>query len=76
MAGNFGNNNYHPKLSGRRTSDYKYNHGFSSSQIQSLSAMCQAFIPPISPPTNPKPNEAISSFYASSGSQFPIPQEV
>ncbi|KAK6940640.1 Glucose-methanol-choline oxidoreductase, C-terminal [Dillenia turbinata] len=36
----------HPLLRGGRTSEYR--HGFSSSQMESLSAFCEALIPPIS----------------------------
>ncbi|KAI3668002.1 hypothetical protein L6452_43073 [Arctium lappa] len=71
---------HHPLLRGRRrSSDSKYTHGFSSSQIQSLAAISEAFIPPITLPTNPnpKPNQsAVNFFYSASGSQHPVPHEV
>ncbi|KAD3338376.1 hypothetical protein R6Q59_026975 [Mikania micrantha] len=63
----------HPLLRGR-TNQSKYIHGFSTSQIQSLAAICEAFIPPI--PSPPNPNQSIRSFYAASGSQSPVPQEI
>lgn len=69
-------NHHHPLLRGGRRNDNKYNHGFSSSQIQSLTAICEAFIPPISPPPNSNLNPSLRSFYAASGSQAPVPQEV
>ncbi|KVI03879.1 hypothetical protein Ccrd_017835, partial [Cynara cardunculus var. scolymus] len=66
---------------GRRSSDSKYTHGFSSSQIQSLAAISEAFIPPIPVPSNPTPSpnhnqSAVNFFYSASGSQHPVPQEV
>ncbi|XP_071742478.1 long-chain-alcohol oxidase FAO2 [Rutidosis leptorrhynchoides] len=68
---------HHPLLSGRpRTRDQKYTHGFSSSQIQSLAAICHTFIPPIHPPSNINTNKSLDDFYAASGSQAPVPQEV
>nr|XP_043611477.1 long-chain-alcohol oxidase FAO2-like [Erigeron canadensis] len=66
----------HPLLRGGRRSGYKYTHGFSSSQIKSLAAICEAFIPPVPLPPNSNSNDAIRSFYAASGSQHPTPQEV
>ncbi|KVI03881.1 Alcohol dehydrogenase, long-chain fatty [Cynara cardunculus var. scolymus] len=73
------NHHHHPSLSGGRRS--KYTHGFSSSQIQSLAAISEAFIPPIPLPSNPNPNpnhnqSAVNFFYSASGSQHPVPQEV
>ncbi|KAJ0792473.1 putative long-chain-alcohol oxidase [Helianthus annuus] len=67
----------HPLLRGG-TKQRKYHHGLSSSQIRSLAAICEAFIPPISPhpDVKPNPNQAVRSFYSASGSQYPIPQEV
>ncbi|PWA51425.1 long-chain-alcohol oxidase FAO2 [Artemisia annua] len=75
---NLNNHDYqhHPLLSGGRRSDSKYSHGFSNSQILSLTAMCEAFIPPISLPENDNVDRFTRSFYAASGSQFPVPQEV
>ncbi|KAI3682640.1 hypothetical protein L1987_82758 [Smallanthus sonchifolius] len=65
----------HPLLSGGRKNS-KYSHGLSSSQIQSLAAICEAFIPPIPPPPNSNPNPSVRAFYSASGSQSPVPQEV
>ncbi|KAL7598027.1 hypothetical protein Lser_V15G27078 [Lactuca serriola] len=70
-----GGNGHHPLLRGGRRSNEKYSHGFSSSQIQSLAAICEAFIPPIVPPPNPSPNQSVCSFYSATGSQPPVPQE-
>ncbi|KAI7742682.1 hypothetical protein M8C21_029850 [Ambrosia artemisiifolia] len=69
------NTNDHPLFTGRRrTNRTKYVHGLSSSQIQSLAAICQAFIPPITPPSNA--NQHLHLFYSASGSQSPLPHEV
>ncbi|XP_058198010.1 long-chain-alcohol oxidase FAO2 [Rhododendron vialii] len=68
----------HPLLRGRkRESCGSYSHGFSSSQIQSLSAICEALIPPLPLPNeNPPDDQALHSFYQISGSHPPIPDEV
>ncbi|KAK9057390.1 hypothetical protein SSX86_022225 [Deinandra increscens subsp. villosa] len=63
---------HHPSLLGGR--NQKYIHGFSSSQIQSLAAICETFLPPIPPP--PNANQSVRSFYSASGSQSPVPHEV
>nr|XP_043610152.1 long-chain-alcohol oxidase FAO2-like [Erigeron canadensis] len=69
--------NYHPLLSGEKRDDKKYtNNVFSPSHINSLEAICEAFIPPLPVPLDSNPNEAIRSFYAASGSQHPFPHEV
>ncbi|KZV32971.1 hypothetical protein F511_01482 [Dorcoceras hygrometricum] len=55
----------HPLLRGGSTREEEsssYSHGFSSSQIQSLSAICQTLIPPL-----PKSDDDITSFCQSSG---------
>ncbi|KAK1428423.1 hypothetical protein QVD17_17257 [Tagetes erecta] len=67
-------NNDHPLLRGRR-SQSKYFHGFTSSQIRQLAAICQAFIPPLPPPST-NCNQSIASFYSDSGSRSPLPHEV
>ncbi|KAL9431151.1 hypothetical protein AB3S75_026360 [Citrus x aurantiifolia] len=68
----------HPLLrGGRRVSSYS--HGFSSSEIESLAAICQTLVPPLPPETITKQhshNQAIVSFYKASASQHPIPHEV
>ncbi|KAG9144993.1 hypothetical protein Leryth_017448 [Lithospermum erythrorhizon] len=74
---NVHHNNYHPLLcSVRREGDIqKYNHGLSSSQMHSLSSLCEALIPPISFKSTPD-NYALEAFYNFSGSQAPLPDEV
>lgn len=75
---------HHPLLRGGRRDDddesKRYKHGFSSSQIQTLSSICEAFIPPL-PPNAFTINEHHSpdhllTFSKLSGSQSPIPDEV
>ncbi|XP_059626067.1 long-chain-alcohol oxidase FAO2-like isoform X2 [Cornus florida] len=70
----------HPLLRGGRRGCKSYNHGFSSSQIQTLSAICEALIPSLQPNNiitkEDPPNPALQSFYQTSGSQSPFPDEV
>ncbi|KAL7151618.1 hypothetical protein ABFS83_04G043800 [Erythranthe nasuta] len=68
----------HPLLSGGNLKEKpKYMHGFSSSQIQSLAAVCEALIPSL--PTNGvnqiSDDNALYSYYTSSASQTPFPNE-
>ncbi|GMH30898.1 hypothetical protein Nepgr_032741 [Nepenthes gracilis] len=73
----------HPLLRGgrREKDDRASSHGFSSSQIQSLSAMCETLIPslPLDSLSKEIPapdHEAIHSFFKASGSEKSIPIEV
>ncbi|KAG9154324.1 hypothetical protein Leryth_000777 [Lithospermum erythrorhizon] len=77
-------NHYHPLLCSVKKDGNmkKYGHGFSSSQLQSLSSICEALVPPISLDsasiqehltTN---KDALETFYKFSGSQPPFPDEV
>ncbi|XP_073151627.1 long-chain-alcohol oxidase FAO2-like [Henckelia pumila] len=53
----------HPLLKGGSTREEEYSHGFSPSQIQSLSAICQTLIPPL-----PKvDDDDVTNFCHSSG---------
>ncbi|CAI0386172.1 unnamed protein product [Linum tenue] len=54
-----------------------YSHGLSSGQIRSLSAICEAFIPPLTPPDQSQEvpvdrQQALVSFYGASGSHPPV----
>ncbi|XP_058101556.1 long-chain-alcohol oxidase FAO2-like isoform X2 [Magnolia sinica] len=70
----------HPLLRGGRRQG-SYSHGFSSREMQSLSAICGTFIPSI--PVEKRhvgsredpPSKTIEAFYLASGSQHPIPDE-
>ncbi|KAL5702364.1 long-chain-alcohol oxidase [Ranunculus cassubicifolius] len=82
MEGEKRRNEPHHLLRGGRQ-ETKYSHGFSSNELQSLALVCEAFIPPISLDSLPfstdnldQPNKSLKSFYLSSGSQHPIPDEV
>ncbi|KAK4492461.1 hypothetical protein RD792_003270 [Penstemon davidsonii] len=79
-----GRNCSHPLLKGGSlTQSKKYKHGFSSSQIQSLAAVCEALIPPL--PTvldttvtsngDQLHEMALHSYYKSSAFQSPFPDE-
>ncbi|KAJ0966510.1 hypothetical protein J5N97_023427 [Dioscorea zingiberensis] len=83
------NINGHPLLRGgrRRRDDIdEYKHGFSSSQMESLCAMCEAFIPSIpmdelvlhtaSGGKEKPPTKAMQDFYLASASHPPFPHEV
>lgn len=69
----------HPLLKGGRRKS-KFSHGFSSAQMQSLAAICEALIPPLSLEEIPDDHQALhyssSSYHTASGSQPPIPDEV
>ncbi|XP_042517050.1 long-chain-alcohol oxidase FAO2-like [Macadamia integrifolia] len=72
----------HPLLRGGRRVE-SFSHGLSSSQMESLSAICETYIPPI-PSEDPlhvgskevPSSKAVQSFFNASGSQKPIPDEV
>lgn len=67
----------HPLLQGGRKNN---SHGLSTNQIQTLAAMCEAFLPPLPPDAVSKKftplNDAARSFLDASGSHPPLPDEV
>ncbi|CAN7014909.1 unnamed protein product [Brassica rapa subsp. trilocularis] len=66
----------HPLLrSKKRQGEGGYSHGFSISQIQTLSFICQTLLPPPPPETTAEQN-AVDSFNVASGSQPPFTDEV
>ncbi|XP_072962838.1 long-chain-alcohol oxidase FAO2-like [Typha angustifolia] len=70
----------HPLLrGGKRREKGSYSHGLSSSQLQALSAICEAFIPSLPLPRTGKDDpesNSLRAFYLASGSHPPVPDEV
>lgn len=70
----------HPLLrGGGGRKDGRYNHGFSRDQMQSLAAVCETIIPPLSEDRIGKDvaaTEAVRAFFEASGSRGQIPDEV
>ncbi|KAG0491730.1 hypothetical protein HPP92_004773 [Vanilla planifolia] len=71
----------HPLLRGGKRKE-SYSHGFSSSQMEALSAMCEAFIPSFSSEQfhcingkEDSQSQDLRAFYMASGSQSPVPDE-
>lgn len=67
-----------PLLRGGRR-ETKYSHGYSASELQTLTSICEVLIPPI--PDHDQHNqqnndESIQAFYRASASQYPVPDEV
>lgn len=70
------------KVDTTSSSSSNYSHGFSSSQMQALTAICDTFIPSL-PPSAVRNDEirslnraeAINSFYGASASMSPIPDQ-
>ncbi|KAL8525139.1 hypothetical protein ACS0TY_014671 [Phlomoides rotata] len=72
----------HPLLKGGRR-ETKYTHGYSASEIQTLMSISEVLLPPIPPhvshdnTTKDEHNQsAVDSFFQSSASQYPVPDEV
>ncbi|GJW37133.1 long-chain-alcohol oxidase FAO1 [Tanacetum coccineum] len=72
----------HPLLSGERDEDYR-NASFSSSEMETLSCMCEVILPPL--PLNSLDGhddhdkimqQSIDSFMLDSGSRYPIPNKI
>ncbi|CAO2824342.1 unnamed protein product [Amaranthus hypochondriacus] len=64
--------NSHPLLR-RRKGKSSFSHGFSASQIHTLSSFCEAFLPSIPSSSS---SSSFFSFFQSSASKPPIPDEV
>ncbi|XVF38496.1 hypothetical protein REPUB_Repub20aG0107100 [Reevesia pubescens] len=59
----------------------KYNHGFSSAEIQTLASVAEVVFPSLSPNSNlegkeNQPDKAVQAFLEASASESPIPDEV
>ena len=72
-----------PMLSGekREIEKQKYNHGFSSAEMQTLASVAEVVFPSLSPNSNfegkeNQPRKAVQSFMEASASESPIPDEV
>ncbi|KAK8958920.1 Long-chain-alcohol oxidase FAO2 [Platanthera guangdongensis] len=75
----------HPLLrGGGKEKMGRYGHGFSSSQMEVLAAMCEAFIPSVSSAEEVNsinggkkhpPSKDLLDFYMASGSRSPVPNE-
>jgi len=66
----------HPLLRGGRRKEKGYSHGFSTSQMHVLASICDTLFPSIPSNKQVSQDESLSSFYSTSGSQFPFPDEV
>ncbi|XP_047325870.1 long-chain-alcohol oxidase FAO2-like [Impatiens glandulifera] len=72
----------HPLLRGgtdEEEKDNSFSHGFSKSQIEVLSSICEAFLPSLpapSPSSEQQQQQALVSFYHSSASLPPFPDKV
>ena len=66
----------HPLLRGGRRKEKGYSHGFSTSQMHVLASICDILFPSILLNKQVSQDESLSSFYSTSGSQFPFPDEV
>lgn len=65
----------HPLLRGGRR-ETKYSHGFSSSEMVTLTSICETILPPLPLNSVQKNDHKIQNFHEVSGSQYPIPDEV
>lgn len=65
----------HPLLRGGRGKEKGYSHGFLTSQMHVLASICDTLFPSIPLNKEVSQDENLSSFYSTSGSQFPFPDE-
>ncbi|XP_045812792.1 long-chain-alcohol oxidase FAO2-like [Trifolium pratense] len=65
----------HPQLRGGRKKGKGYIHGLSTNQIEVMASMCETLFPSIPLNKENSQDQVISSFYTTSGSQFPLPDE-
>ncbi|XP_059281102.1 long-chain-alcohol oxidase FAO1-like isoform X2 [Lycium ferocissimum] len=65
----------HPLLRGGRR-ETRYSHGFSSSDMETLTSICETLLPPLPQNSLEKNSHKIQYLHKASGSQYPIPDEV
>ncbi|GAU43435.1 hypothetical protein TSUD_334980 [Trifolium subterraneum] len=65
----------HPLLRGGRRKEKGYNHGLSTTQMHVMATICDTLFPSLPLNKENSQDEVLSSFYSTSGSQFPLPDE-
>jgi long-chain-alcohol oxidase len=66
----------HPLLRGGRRKEKGYSHGLSTAQMHVMATICDTLFPSLPLNKEFSQDEVLSSFYSTSGSQFPFPDEV
>ncbi|KAK2417828.1 long-chain-alcohol oxidase FAO4A [Trifolium repens] len=65
----------HPLLRGGRRKEIGYSHGLSTAQMHVMATICDTLFPSLPLNKEFSQDEVLSSFYSTSGSQFPFPDE-